>query len=88
MLESALFKRACVNGCCGWEVGMLWLVLPVSPQPDPVCPWGAIACFLLLVGRGNGWGSAEGQEAVWGGGVGAYLLLIAPTLYEVDLFQQ
>lgn len=35
MLESALFKRGCVNGCCGWEVGVLWLALPVSRQTSP-----------------------------------------------------
>lgn len=60
-LESALFKRGCVNGCCGWDVGMLWLAVPVSLQPASVCPWGSIACFLLLDGRGNGCGRAEGQ---------------------------
>lgn len=62
---------------------MLWLAVPVSPQPASVCPWGAIACFLLLDGRGNGCESTGGQESG-----GAYLLLIAPPLYVVDLFQQ
>lgn len=66
MLKSTLFRRGCVNGCCGCEVSMLWLALPVSPQPASVCPWGAIDCFLLLGHRGNGCQSAEGQE---GGGI-------------------
>lgn len=63
---------------------MLWLAVPASPQPAPLCPWGALACFLLAGRwRYNGCESAQGRE-----GGGAYLLLIAPPLYLVDLFQQ
>lgn len=87
ILDSTLFMRGCVNGCCGWEVVVLWLVVSVSSQPASVSPRGAIACFLPLDGRGNGCESVEGQGfGVWVGG--AYLLLIAPPLYVVDLFQQ
>lgn len=39
-LESALFKRGCVNGCCGGEVSMLWLALPDSPQTASVSVGG------------------------------------------------
>lgn len=61
---------------------MLWLAVPVSRQPAFVCPRGAIACFLLLDGKGNGWGSVEGLRR------GAFLLLIALALCVVDLFHQ
>lgn len=45
--DCAPFKRGRLNGCCGWEVGMLWLAVPVSVHP-PVGPWGGPACYSLL----------------------------------------
>lgn len=77
--ESALLKRDCVNDCCGWEVGVLWLAVPVSPRPASRCPQGAIARFQMKVTAGEVHGDREGA---------AHLLFIAPTLYVVDLFQQ
>lgn len=67
---------------------MLWLSLAFSPQLVSACLWGAMACFSYCGhGRSNGWGSVKGhgEMEAWGSG---YLLLIAPPLYVVDLFQQ
>lgn len=51
----------------------------------------SVGCHGLLFycghGRSNGWGSVKGhgEMEAWGS---EYLLLIAPPLYVVDLFQQ
>lgn len=91
LLEAAPLERGWVNGCCGCEASMLWLVLPASHSQPPHVH-GALG-GLGGGGRGGaplalcGW-PMQGRDGGMGGGTGTYLLLIAPPLFVVDLFQQ
>lgn len=67
MSGSALLKRACVNECCGCEVGMLWLSPAFSPHPASACPWGAVACFFSSA---RWWKEQGGEGARRGTGRG------------------
>lgn len=84
IVEYVLFNRVCVNDCCGWEVGIFVAVVVVfsAGSLHSSQKGGVMVCFWLLDGGGRGMGSAKGSRRS-----GAHLLLIAPLLYLVDLFQ-